>query len=319
MTLGPVAHRLAKVVGKWLDGYARRGSTVTVACSGGADSLALALVTATEAVRQGHPIAAATVDHGLQKGSARHAAQTADVLRHMGYSDVKVLTVRVDGRGGMEAAARRARYDALYPLAGTGSILLGHTLDDQAETVLLGLSRGSGPRSIAGMSAHSRPYGRPFLSIRRADTEAACREAGLTPWQDPHNVDPTFTRVRIRREVLPLLEEVLGGGVAAALARTAGQLQEDGEVLDELATGLARSALSGAALTVDVLAPQPPALRRRALRWWLIAAGVTGLTADHLMRVDRLLGNPAGNAAVRLPGQLDAEVDQGLLRLRPAH
>jgi tRNA(Ile)-lysidine synthase len=319
MAPGPAQRRIAKVVGHWLDRYAVRGATMTVACSGGADSLALALGTLAEAGRQGHRIAAATVDHGLQPGSAQRAEATAELLSRMGYPQVRILTVAVDGRGGMEASARRARYDALYPLAGDGSILLGHTLDDQAETVLLGLSRGSGPRSIAGMAAYGRPYGRPLLGIRRAETEMACEEAGLTPWHDPQNVDPAFTRVRIRREVLPLLEEVLGGGVAPALARTAGQLQEDAEVLDELAAKLARAALDGAALQLGGLQIQPAALRRRAVRWWLIAAGVTGLTADHLSRVDRLVTNPSGNTAVRLPGHLDAVVDAGQLRLRPVN
>ncbi len=314
----PTLRRLAKAVGRWLDAYAARGVPITVAVSGGADSLALALATRSEAQRQGHPVAAVTVDHGLQQGSAVRAEQTADVLRSLGYDAVTIAAVRVTGSGGTEAAARRARYEALYRHAGDGAVLLGHTLDDQAETVLLGLSRGSGPRSIAGMPAFSKPYGRPLLGFRRADTEAVCAEAGLQPWQDPHNVDPSFTRVRLRREVLPLLEEVLGGGVAAALARTADQLREDTDLLDDLAAELARSALSGAALRIDVLRSQPAALRRRAERWWLLAAGVTGLTADHLTRVDRLVVDVAGAQAVRMPGSLDAVVDAGMLRLRPA-
>ncbi len=316
---GPALRRIARAVGLWLDGYAAPGCTVTVAVSGGADSLALAAATVVEGHRQGHRIAAATVDHGLQKGSGRQAAHVAGQLRGLGYEDVSVLPVRVTGGGGVEAAARRARYDALYPLAGDGAVLLGHTLDDQAETVLLGLGRGSGPRSIAGMAPFSRPWGRPLLGLRRADTEAACAEVGLTPWHDPHNADPAFTRARLRHEVLPLLEEVLGGGVAPALARTGAQLREDGEVLDTLAADLARAALDGAVLQLAVLQPAPTALRRRAIRWWLIAAGVSGLTADHLHRVDLLVTNPAGTQAVRLPGRLDAVADGPTLRLRPAH
>jgi tRNA(Ile)-lysidine synthase len=322
---GPHTHRVARVVGHWLDRYAARGSRITVACSGGADSLALAVVTLGEAERQGHPTAAVTVDHGLQHGSAERATKVAETLRSVGYSDVRVLTVQVGKAGGVESAARQARYNALFPQAGGGAILLGHTLDDQAETVLLGLSRGSGPRSIAGMAEFTPPYGRPLLGIRRSETEAVCAEAGLTPWDDPHNADPAFTRVRIRHEVLPLLDEVVGGGVAAALARTATQLQEDGEVLDGLATELLGSALDGASLLIDVLAHRPVALRRRVLRAWLLTAGVTGLTADHLVRLDRLVTNPGGTAAVRLPGHLDATVDRGpdragkaLLRLVPA-
>ncbi len=306
-------------MGRWLDQHAARGTTITVACSGGADSLALAVAAESEAVRQGHPIVAATVDHGLQPGSTDRAEATAELLRTIGYPQVRVLTVTVDGRGGMEAAARKARYDALYPVAGDGSILLGHTLDDQAETVLLGLSRGSGPRSIAGMAPYARPYGRPLLGLRRSDTELACAEAGLTPWQDPHNVDPAYTRVRIRHEVLPLLEDVLGGGVAPALARTAGQLQEDAEVLDALGVKLARAALVGPALRLDVLQAEPAALRRRAIRWWLLASGQSGLTSDHLQRVDQMAMRPGGTANVRLPGGFDVVVRDQELRCEPAN
>jgi tRNA(Ile)-lysidine synthase len=315
---GPALRRVSRAVGRWLDVHARPGGRITVAVSGGADSLALAAATVVEATRQGHPVAAATVDHGLQKGSGRQAADVADQLRTLGYDTVSVLPVMVAGGGGPEAAARRARYDALYPLAADGAVLLGHTLDDQAETVLLGLGRGSGPRSIAGMAPYTAPWGRPLLGLRRADTEAACAEAGLTPWRDPHNDDPAFTRVRLRHEVLPLLEDVLGGGVAAALARTGQQLQEDADVLDGLAADLARAALTGAALRLDVLKPAPAALRRRAVRWWLLAAGVSGLTADHLLRVDQQVTNPGGVAAVRLPGRMDTVTEAGSLLLRPA-
>jgi len=321
--------RVEIAVGKWMDTHLPRGRPVTVACSGGADSLALARATFTEATRQGHPVTAATVDHGLQAGSAERAELTAGILRGIGYQDVRVLPVTVDGVGGTEAAARTARYAALHPLARGGAVLLGHTLDDQAETVLLGLGRGSGPRSISGMRAWATPYGRPLLRIRRSETEQACVDAGLTVWQDPHNLDPRFTRVRLRTEVLPLLEEVLGGGVAAALARTAEQLTEDSEVLDQLARDLLVrqvSAANGTAVPGSVGVPlaaagldtEPAALRRRVLRLWLTASGVGGLTATHLTQLDRLLvGGRSGVGAVRLPGHLDAALDDGRLRLRP--
>lgn len=325
----PTLRRIEVAVGKWLDEYLPRGRPVTVACSGGADSLALAAATFGEAVRQGHPVAAATVDHGLQAGSAERAATTAGLLRDIGYEDVRILPVTVGSDGGLEAAARTARYAALHPVARGGAVLLGHTLDDQAETVLLGLGRGSGPRSISGMRPFTAPYGRPLLGIRRSETEQACVEAGLPVWQDPHNTDERFTRVRLRTEVLPLLEEVLGGGVSAALARTADQLAEDGEVLD----GLARQILlrqvapadrgTGVRLTVDGLAAEPAALRRRVVRLWLTAGGVRGLTAAHLNRVDRLLttapraGADTAAGTVRLPGHLDAALDDGRLVLRP--
>ncbi len=141
--------------------------------------------------------------------------------------------------GGPEAAARTARYAALDAARDGAPVLLAHTLDDQAETVLLGLGRGSGSRSIAGMRPYDPPWCRPLLGVRRAVTRAACAELGLTPWQDPHNADRRFTRVRLRAEVLPLLEDVLGGGVAEALARTAAALREDTDTLDDLAAGAA--------------------------------------------------------------------------------
>lgn len=311
-------------VGKWLDAYLPRDRPVTVACSGGADSLALAAATFTEATRQGHPVHAATVDHGLQPGSADRARATAELLRRIGYDDVRVLPVIVGSDGGLEAAARTARYAALHPLAKGGAVLLGHTLDDQAETVLLGLGRGSGPRSIAGMRPWAKPYGRPLLGLRRADTVAACEEAQLPVWQDPHNTDPRFTRVRLRTEALPLLEEILGGGVAAALARTADQLTEDSEVLDEIAQSVlrrqvapaGRGASAGMDLTAAGLSEEPSAIRRRVVRLWLTASGVRSLTAGHFAQLDRLLVG-TGSGAVRLPGHLDAALVDGRLSLRP--
>ena len=229
----------------------------------------------------------AVVDHGLQDGSAERSAALVAGLTAQGVP-AAVHTVVVDGPGGVEAAARRARYAALraarpHP---DSAVLLGHTLDDQAETVLLGLGRGSGARSLAGMTTWDPPWLRPLLGLRRADTAAACRAQGLPFWDDPHNADPRFTRVRLRHEVLPLLEEVLGGGVAEALARTAAQLRDDGEALDAAAHDLlARAcrnaedtvqeratrddALDAGALDADVLGAAPPAVRRRALRAWL--------------------------------------------------
>ena len=214
-----------------------------MACSGGADSLALAAAAAHVGTRAVHGL---VVDHGLQPGSAAQAAAACAALAGLGV-DARVAAVTVTEAGdGPEAAARRARYAALREEStawGGAPVLLGHTLDDQAETVLLGLGRGSGARSLAGMRAWDPPWCRPLLGVRRAVTRAACAEAGLEPWEDPHNADPRYTRVRLRREVLPLLEDVLAGGVAEALARTAGQLADDDAALDATASEvLARAA-----------------------------------------------------------------------------
>ncbi len=308
--------------------------TVVVACSGGADSLALAAATVHCAAELDLAVHGLVVDHQLQPGSGRVAHTAAQALRGLGCSQVRVLQTTVEGPGGLEAAARRARYAALRDAAPAGAlVLLGHTLDDQAETVLLGLGRGSGPRSVAGMRALDPPWGRPLLGVRRAVTAAACAALELDPWVDPHNADPRFRRVRLRTEVLPLLEEVLAGGVAQALVRTAEQLREDLDVLDAQARGLLAAALrrsevgspevgspdvgspevgtgtdppsGGAELDVAALAQVPAALRRRVLRRWLLDAGVAQLTDAHLRAADDLVGRWSGQGALRLPGAVE--------------
>ena len=307
----------------WLAGHLSAGQPVVVACSGGADSLALAVAVLTAAGDR--PVGAATVDHGLQRRSAERAADAARLLTGIGYSDVAVLTVTVDGPGGMEAAARRARYTALRAHAGAVStadlpaaVLLAHTADDQAETVLLGLARGSGPRSIAGMRPWRPPWGRPLLTVTRADTEDACRAAGLQPWEDPHNADPAFTRVRLRREVLPLLDEVLGGGVRAALARTASLMREDLDALDEIAAAALDAAVRpDRTVDVDALSGQPVAVLGRVLREWAARGGAGPLTFDHLTRMITQLTDPRGPAQVRLPGDVDVVRAGNSLRLMP--
>ncbi|MBB5956693.1 tRNA(Ile)-lysidine synthase [Saccharothrix tamanrassetensis] len=282
-----------------------RPERVAVAVSGGADSLALAAVTAKLAPGS----TAVVVDHGLQEDSARVAAEAARTCRGLGL-DAEVRRVVVDGPGGPEAAARRARYAALRPERGV--VLLGHTRDDQAETVLLGLGRGSGPRSIAGMRPYDPPWGRPLLGVPREATNAACAELDLTPWVDPHNSDPAYMRVRLRTEVLPLLEDVLQHGVADALARTAAQLREDCDALDALA-----EAFEGDRQTVADLERLPPALRRRVLRLWLLGTGVPELSDSHLRRVDALVGGWHGQGGVWLPGGFVARRLHGRLQVEP--
>ena len=203
-----------------------------VALSGGADSLALTAVAAAC-----KPTTALIVDHRLQRDSGRVATTAREQALSLGCVDAQVLCVDVGTVGGPEAAARTARYRALDDARRDAPVLLAHTLDDQAETVLLGLGRGFGARgrSPACGRAIRRGIARSCWASVARTTHAACAELGLTPWQDPHNADRRFTRTRLRNEVLPLLEEVLGGGVAEALARTATALREDTDTLDELA------------------------------------------------------------------------------------
>jgi tRNA(Ile)-lysidine synthase len=301
-------------------GLARSPHPVLVACSGGADSLALAAAVAFEAPRAGVPAGALTVDHGLQPGSAGRAAATAELLGKLGLAPVLVVRVDVGTAGGPEAAARAARTAALTDAARThgARIALGHTLDDQAETVLLGLGRGSGPRSVAGMVEDRAPFWRPLLGVRRATTHRACADQGLPVWEDPWNTDPAYTRVRLRGEALPLLEDVLGGGVAPALARTAALLREDLDALDALAAADAGRLTGPEGLDARGTAVLPAALRRRVLRLWLRAAGVGDLRAVHLQAVDALLVAWRGQGRVDLPGGAGVVRASGRLVLLPS-
>ncbi|MDH6283695.1 tRNA lysidine(34) synthetase TilS [Prescottella agglutinans] len=300
MTLLPEAPAILEVrhaVRAWLARHEPAGGVV-VALSGGADSLALTAATAAEAPS----VRALVVDHRLQDGSGDVAAVAAARALDLGCARADVVPVDVTGPGGLEAAARAARYAALDAGRGGYPVLLGHTLDDQAETVLLGLARGSGGRSIRGMAEYDAPWGRPMLGLRRATTRRACAELGLPPHEDPHNADPGFTRVRLRTEVLPLLEDALGGGVAGALARTAEQLREDGEVLDTLAGQTLATARDGADLVVERLDPVPVAVRRRVLRLWLLERGAKALTDRQLRAVDELIGRWRGQGGVAVGG-----------------
>jgi tRNA(Ile)-lysidine synthase len=253
------------------------GDLVLVACSGGADSLALVAAVAFEAPRLGLTAGGVTIDHGLQAGSAGQAAEVAKVLTAIGLDPVLSLSAAVAARPGAagchgptgtaaagpagagargsadpgaaspadrgdypgpEAAAREARYRALdqaAAAAGAAAIMLGHTRDDQAETVLLGLARGSGARSLAGMPERNGRYLRPLLGISRAQTRAACAAQNLEPWDDPQNADPGYARARVRHRLLPALERELGPGVTEALARSADLLRVDADFLDSLA------------------------------------------------------------------------------------
>ncbi len=296
------------------------GATVIVALSGGADSLALAAATAFEAPKRGIMGVAVTVDHGLQDGSAEIAATAAATAESLGLS-ARVVRAVVRAGGGPEAAARDARYEALDAVArevGAEAILVGHTLDDQAETVLLGLARGSGATSLQGMApVAERVDGcrilRPLLEVRRETTQAACAAEGLDPWLDPHNSDPRFTRVRVRETVLPALEHELGPGVAEALARTAAQMREDAEafaeMIDEIIEDVVEHAEAGISLSVGALAANPAALRHRLIRHVVAAEFGQSLTRSQTLDVARLVTDWRGQGPIDLPGCRAARVN----------
>ena len=296
------------------------GATVIVALSGGADSLALAAATAFEAPKRGIMGVAVTVDHGLQDGSAEIAATAAATAESLGLS-ARVVRAVVRAGGGPEAAARDARYEALDAVArevGAEAILVGHTLDDQAETGLLGLARGSGATSLQGMApVAERVDGcrilRPLLEVRRETTQAACAAEGLDPWLDPHNSDPRFTRVRVRETVLPALEHELGPGVAEALARTAAQMREDAEafaeMIDEIIEDVVEHAEAGISLSVGALAANPAALRHRLIRHVVAAEFGQSLTRSQTLDVARLVTDWRGQGPIDLPGCRAARVN----------
>jgi tRNA(Ile)-lysidine synthase len=288
-------------------------ATVVVALSGGADSLALAAAVAFEAPKLGLTAASVTVDHALQPGSDAAAADAARVASRLGL-DARVVAVRVEQTGdGVESAARDARYQALFETSralGVAAVLTAHTLDDQAETVLLGLARGAGATSLAGMPPVSDRDGilllRPLLGTRRTETVAACAAQDLSPWQDPHNDDPRYARVRVRQRVLPVLEAELGPGVAEALARTADQLQEDAaafaDMIDETIEDIVEHAEAGIAVSASALAANPAALRNRIIRHVVASEFHVSLTRSQTLEVARLVTDWAGQGPIDLPG-----------------
>lgn len=287
---------------------------VLAAVSGGSDSLALAAALAKEAAAAGVRAGAVLVDHRLQAGSAEVAATAARQCHDLGLDPVEVVTVEVTGSdAGPEAAAREARYQALDAVAeqhGAALVLLGHTLDDQAEQVLLGLARGAGGRSLAGMPSRRGRYARPFLALPRRSTHQACAAFGLAPWQDPHNIDPRFARVRARR-ALADLEADLGPGLARALARTADHLRADADLLDELtATTLdslpAEESPGVVTVPVDALLELHVAIRARVFRRLLERCGSPRgrITAVHVGECERLLSDWRGQGPLHLPGEV---------------
>ncbi|MGN9917948.1 tRNA lysidine(34) synthetase TilS [Micromonospora palomenae] len=291
---------------------------VLVACSGGADSLALAAATAFVAPRLGRRAGLVTVDHGLQEGSAGRAEAVARWAVEAGLDPVEAVPVTVAGRpGGPEAAAREARYQALVDAARrhrAAALLVGHTRDDQAETVLLALARGAGPRGLAGMPERREldgvPLLRPLLDVTRDDTRKACAALGLTPWEDPHNADPSYARARVRADVLPVLLRALGPGVLDNLARTARLVAADTAALDDLAAAALADpagvrAVDGG-LSVAALAALAPAVRTRVLHAWAreLGASPAALSHRHVAALDTLVTDWRGQGATHLPGGL---------------
>jgi len=295
------------------------GDTVLVAVSGGADSLALAAALVPEAKNLLVNLVGVTIDHQLQERSGEQAAKVLSQFSELGIEQVEIVKVEVEILDGLEASARRARYGALESVAekyNAKLIFLGHTLNDQAESVLLGLARGSGARSLSGMARCTGKYCRPLLAITRAETLAACSENNLTPWIDPHNSDSQFARIRVRTDALPKLEESIGPGITQALARSADLLRDDADALDGWATQAAAS-LDLADLEISLLADLPKAVRTRLLRKAIYAAGapIGSITAEHVASVEALVTSWHGQGACSLPGGVKVSRISGRLSL----
>ena len=300
------------------------GDRILLAVSGGADSLLLAAATNLEASKIGIQLSALVVDHQLQNGSGEVALSAQKKLIELGITEANISQVEVIGNvgnvgnGGMEAAARRARYEALDTEAdriGAVAIFLGHTEDDLAETVLLGLARGSGTRSLSGMAFHVGRYVRPFLELTRAQVLTACKESGIEFWSDPQNEDLSFARVRVRNEILPKMEKEIGPGISKALARTSRILREDADALDLIAGDIFASLADPAQIPIELISELPIAVRKRVIKRAIDAMGAPSLSAEQILEVEALVGAWKGQGAVALAGGITARRDSGRLTL----
>ena len=301
----------------WLEKL-EAGDLVCVAVSGGADSLALAYALSLEAPKLAIQLHAVTVDHQLQSGSAAQAVTVVVQMKSLGI-ETTVAKVSVEITEGLEASARKARYAALDSVGDTlnaVAIFLGHTRDDQAESVLLGLARGSGTRSLSGMALHQGKYIRPLLSITREQTEKLCNEVSLDAWQDPHNKDAEFARVRVRTVAIPTLEKTIGPGISEALARSAELLRHDADALDAWAEREIEH-LDLADLECEHLAHLPRAIRSRIIRMAIYAAGAPSgsISAEHVASVEALIMGWSGQGPSHLPGGVKVERFSGRLSL----
>ena len=276
--------------------------TILIGTSGGADSLALAIATKLEA--KDRDVIPVVIDHGLQEGSAEFTSEAITKLEMLNFKKIESLRVKVEISDGVEASARRARYEAFEFFStkySSTTFFLGHTQNDLAESVLLGLARGSGTRSLSGIAEVNGIYIRPFLSLTREITEAVCTENSAMPWQDPHNQDLQFARVRVRENILPVMEKDLGPGISEALARSSKILREDADALDQYADEFMATADY---LSIEALLTLPKAVRARVLRKAIYDVGVPAgtLTSDHLAPIEALVTAWHGQGFTSLPG-----------------
>lgn len=294
------------------------GDHIIVAVSGGADSLLLAYCVNLEAEKDAFQITSVIVNHQLQENSAEIAEVAKRELLKLGLDRVEIIPVKVMKENGLEADARTARYAALETYAkkirATG-IFLGHNQDDLAESVLLGLTQGAGTKSLAGMSVHDGKYLRPLLTLSREQILQACEEAGITYWSDPHNDDERFTRVKIRKNILPIMESEIGPGIRDALARSARIFREDSDALDQLTDEIYATIDNPYSIDILVLEKLPSAIRKRVIRRALASLGAARLSSEQIGWVEALISQWHGQGAVALPAGVTARRESGRLAL----
>lgn len=314
----PALLELRKAVRVWFE-RSEPNSKICIGVSGGADSLALAAASKLEAENFEIDLIAVVVDHKLQENSEQIAQFAKQQLISLGYKDVFIGQANVKITDGLEASARRARYKVFQQAIetyGATSFLLGHTKNDQAEGVLLGLARGSGTKSLSGMQEVSGIFIRPLLTIDRLTTEAACREVGIDFWVDPHNSDQEFARVRVRENILPLLENEIGPGITDALARSAKLLREDAIALDQWAEEVFGK-IEPSSIEISLLTDLPIAIRSRILRLAIYAMGAPAgsISAAHLEPIEALVSDWRGQGHTALPGGVKVSRISGRLSL----
>ena len=314
----PALLEIRKAVRVWFEKL-EPNSRVCVGVSGGADSLALAAASKLESNNFAIDLIAVVVDHGLQENSAEIANFAKEQLVKLGYKDIFIGKANVQITDGLEASARRARFKVFQQATetfGANTFLLAHTKNDQAEGVLLGLARGSGTKSLSGMQEVSGIFIRPLLGINRVTTEAACLESKIDFWVDPHNSNEDFTRVRVRENILPLLESEIGPGITDALARSAKILREDATALDEWAERIFAQ-LDPSNIEISVLADLPIAIRSRLFRKAIYALGAPAgsIWAAHIEPVEAFVSDWRGQGHTALPGGVKVSRISGRLSL----
>ena len=319
---GLAAHHVRKALREFLESACAPGDTVVLGVSGGADSLALAAAASNIQAETSLSFFAVVIDHGLQPESAAIAQEAAERCADLGLSHVRVVAVEVDTThgDGIEAAARTARYAALRTVAQevcAAGIVVAHTREDQAETVLLRLARGSGTRAIAGMQAVAGDIWRPLLDLSRQTLRDSLSFYGVTPHDDVHNRDPRFLRSHIRHEVMPMLRDVLGADIESALAQTAALAGEDANALDDAAAALYQSCVVGSELVYSAFGLHPAAVTKRVVRLWLIERGVSaaGLGRVHIEAVHRLATDRTISGPVKVVGGVEVFKASGRLRV----